>query len=89
MLVFHTSNQIKSKMNAAGLLQAPSEYRNNWKYDRRKWSEHLKEILMELMLLTVLHININRSSAYLKSYSELVAGSKEHFQALGLQCLYI
>lgn len=74
-------------MNAAGILQAPAEYRNNCKYDRRKWTEQLKEILMELMILTVLHIN--RSSACLKSYPELVDASKEHFQALWLQCQYI
>lgn len=44
---------------------------------------------MELIFLIVLHIKINRSSACLKSYSELVSGSKEHYQALGLQFLYI
>lgn len=43
---------------------------------------------MELMVLTVLHIKIDRSSVCLKSYSELVDGTEEHFQALGLDFLY-
>lgn len=76
-------------MNTGGILQAPSEYRNNHKYYKRKSSEHLKEISVELMVLTILYIKINRSSVCLKSYSGLVDGTAEHFQAVGLDFLYI
>lgn len=41
------------------------------------------------MVLTILHIKINTSSVSLKSYSGLVDGTEEHFQAAGLHLLYI
>ena len=69
-------SQIKSKMNFAGILQGPWKYRNNWKYYNRKWSEPLKEI--ELIVLIALHIKINRSSAFLVSYSKLVDNAEKH-----------
>lgn len=44
---------------------------------------------MELMVLIALHIKINRSSAYLENFSELVDSAEELFHPLGLDFLFV